>query len=281
MAEDPPKPPDLDRNIAKSFASILSDPISHAAISCKPDTLYKGEPSVEFSIEETGRLSSPYKFSLIGRFSFGRPAMETIRKAFHGFSLKAYFSIGLLDDQHILIKLFYEEDFMRLWLRDHLYIFKAPMKVMKWTLDFISGYDCPILPVWVNLPHLPVHLFAKNALFSICQRIRNPLRMDESTINVTRPSQARICIEVDVLKPLLRRIWIVNGIKGFWQRITYENLPKFCGYCMKTGHSPGDCADGELGLDPKNTAQSSGDHFVHQKLPAEKNSVPPVIDPSK
>ena len=76
---------------------------------------------------------------------------------------------------------------------------------------------------------------------------------------------------MNVLKNFPHRIWIVNGDKGFWKKIHYENVPKFCGDCMKTGHASGDCAGIDLGIkdNHKLTVQIPMDrqNFLTEKLP--------------
>lgn len=63
------------------------------------------------------------------------------------------------------------------------------------------------------------------------------MKIDEPTANLSRPSIARICVEVDLLKDLLIKIWIGTGVgKGFWQSVLCENLPPYCSYCKKIGH---------------------------------------------
>lgn len=44
------------------------------------------------------------------------------------------------------------------------------------------------------------------------------------------------------MKTFLSRVWIgKRGLKGFWQRITYRDLPNYCSHCMKIGHVLENC----------------------------------------
>lgn len=98
------------------------------------------------------------------------------------------------------------------------------MRVFKWSPDFRSEIESSIVLVWFALPGLPIHLFHKATLFSIANLIGTPLMVDEPTASLTRPSVARICIEIDLHNPLPKRIWIAGETKfhGFWQEITPE-----------------------------------------------------------
>lgn len=65
--------------------------------------------------------------------------------------------------------------------------------------------------------------------------------MDAPIRNLTRPSVARVCVLVDLLKDMPNRIWLGMGKFGRWQRIIYENPPKSCSFCRMRGHSLDEC----------------------------------------
>lgn len=71
--------------------------------------------------------------------------------------------------------------------------------------------------------------------------IGRPLKVDAATQNLSRPSGARICVEVDLLKNLPNRLWIGQGDSVFWQPVVYENLPSYCPDCSRVGHPSGEC----------------------------------------
>lgn len=68
--------------------------------------------------------------------------------------------------------------------------------------------ETPIVPVWVSLPSLPFFMFNKQCLFSIGNIIGNPMTCDLPTAEIIRPSVARVCVEVNVLKKIPPRIWL-------------------------------------------------------------------------
>ena len=68
----------------------------------------------------------------------------------------------------------------------------------------------------MSLPYLPVHfIHCRDALFSIVNAIKNPLRVDRATAAINRPSVAHVLIEYDVSQLLLPRLWIGEGDDGF------------------------------------------------------------------
>nr|XP_027103110.1 uncharacterized protein LOC113724399 [Coffea arabica] len=128
-----------------------------------------------------------------------------------------------------------------------------PMKLFKWTRSFHVDRDPSVVPVRVSLPKLPIHLFNQECLFQIVATFGVPLYVDAATAALSRPSMARVCVEVDLLKPLVSRVWIGNGgQEGFWQNLDIEHLPAYCSGCFRQGHSKDDC----VMLHPELTAQA-------------------------
>lgn len=91
------------------------------------------------------------------------------------------------------------------------------MKVTKWTPSFDPCVDTPIIPVWVALEGLPIHLHDYRTLYEIAKLIGTPLKMDSATLSFHRPSVARFCVEVDVTIDLPTKIFIDCGEHSFFK----------------------------------------------------------------
>ena len=66
----------------------------------------------------------------------------------------------------------------------------------KWTLDFDPTQDVPsIVPVWVRLPHLPLHCWNSESLEVIENMLEKYIDRAERK---EQYSCARICVEVDL-----------------------------------------------------------------------------------
>ncbi|KAL2229596.1 UNVERIFIED_CONTAM: hypothetical protein Sindi_1939300 [Sesamum indicum] len=114
----------------------------------------------------------------------------------------------MLNTRHVLISLSCESDFSRLWLRRIWYIQGYPMRIFKWTPTLTPSKESSIVPVWVSFPELPAHLFRKEVLFMVASMIGTPLQIDDATLNQSKLSKARACIELDLLKPRLENFQI-------------------------------------------------------------------------
>ena len=139
-----------------------------------------------------------------------------------------------------------EQDFHRVWTRGIWNIGKFPMRTFRWSPNFHVGRESSLVLVWFSFPNLPIHLFDKNCLFSIANAFDSPLYVDSATASLLRPSVARNCVEVDLLRPLPKQVWIglEGSPDGFWQCIIPEGLPKYCSKCWHVGHSIVHCSRG-------------------------------------
>nr|XP_027060691.1 uncharacterized protein LOC113687226 [Coffea arabica] len=225
----------------RSFATVLQHQPAPSPCKIKPAAQFKGEPAVMFSEEGITKLAAAFRFVVVGKFSHGRPNLDNIRKACSTIGFASTFTIGLLDQRHILIRFCLEEDYLHCWTKGLWNISGFPVRTFKWSPDFKVTSESTHAPVWVALEHLPIHFFDKASLFSIPTAIGSPLQVDAATASLSRPSVARICNDLDIFKGLPVRIWNGAGVHGFWQRVTYENLPSYCSTCNHQGHYSLDC----------------------------------------
>ncbi|XP_022860891.1 uncharacterized protein LOC111381341 isoform X1 [Olea europaea var. sylvestris] len=233
---EPPSP----CSSSKSFAYVLAEP-SIPSIPHKELTVYREEPCIALSDNEIQKLSGSSKYTLIGKFSNGKPQLAQLRTTFDFLGFKGAFTVGLIDSKHVLIIFTLEEDYIRLFLNPISCVCGYPMKVFKWTINFNPRVECAIVPVWISLPNFPINSFEKSVLFSIVSDIGTPLMMDEATANQSMVSNARVCVELDLILPRIHRIHINTAEYSFWQEVVYENIPTYCILCLHQGHTVHEC----------------------------------------
>lgn len=228
----PSHPPPLNSPTkAKPFASLLKA----SACPSQPSPLltlifpsiHHGEPALKIPQSLVTTLSKPFSLALIGKFSNGRPTMERSCLFFNKLGLRGNFTLGHLDPKYMLIRLEDEGDFNHLCIKELLMLEGFPLRIFRWTADFRPEVESPIVLVFVSLPNLPIFLFDKTPLFSIGRLIGSLLTIDMATANIKRPSLAKICVEIDLLKSLPSRVWLECGdvIPGFWLEIEYDKIP--------------------------------------------------------
>ncbi|KAL2235600.1 UNVERIFIED_CONTAM: hypothetical protein Sindi_1292200 [Sesamum indicum] len=115
------------------------------------------------------------------------------------------------------------------------------MRVFKWTRTFTPSQESSIVQVWVSFPELPAHLFHKDVLFTVASMSGTPLQTDDGTLNQSKLSKARTCIELDFLKPRLEEFKIQIFGETIVQRNEYEQIPHYCSLCKHVGHRDSEC----------------------------------------
>ena len=94
------------------------------------------------------------------------------------------------------------------------------------------------IAVWIRLNELLIEYYHAEALHQIDKTIGNVLRVDTHTASETRGRFARLCVQVDVNKPLAIAILIGK----FKQPICYEGIHKLCFVCGRMGHTQEFCS---------------------------------------
>ncbi|PNX97690.1 hypothetical protein L195_g020923 [Trifolium pratense] len=67
--------------------------------------------------------------------------------------------------------------------------------------------------------------------------VGNPIKVDLYTLKVARGRFTRMCVEVDLTKPVVGRV----GINEEWYQVQYEGLHIICTQCGCYGHLLKDC----------------------------------------
>lgn len=83
------------------------------------------------------------------------------------------------------------------------------MRTLKLDPWFEPNVETMIRVAWISMIDLPLNVFAKDLIFSITSAVGKPLTIDMATKNQTRPSYARVKVEVDLVAKLPHRI-IIN-----------------------------------------------------------------------
>lgn len=91
--------------------------------------------------------------------------------------------------------------------------------------------------MWVRLPELPIEFYELTILKKIGKTIGPILRIDSQTLNGERGRFVRICIQIDVNKPLIRSINIGRMI----QPVQYGGLNSLCFAYGCLGHRKDQC----------------------------------------
>ncbi|CAN1182666.1 hypothetical protein LINPERHAP2_LOCUS36101 [Linum perenne] len=132
-------------------------------------------------------------------------------------------------------------------------------------------YLCPeesslsTLRVWIRIPGLPLEYFDATVLKTIGDKNGKTVRIDHTTLQDNRVNFTRICVEVDLSKPLLSKYHLRRRVR----RIEYEGLHTNFFSCGCYGHQQEACSFNKLsgeGMEAGMVADVSFDNPIfHQE----------------
>lgn len=93
------------------------------------------------------------------------------------------------------------------------------------------------IAAWVRIPDLPIEFYSVEALGLIGNMIGKTIKIDRSTSIYEKGGFARICVEIDLQKPLLPAFKLF----GETHQLVYEGLHLVCFECGKYGHEKNVC----------------------------------------
>ncbi|VFQ80769.1 unnamed protein product [Cuscuta campestris] len=200
--------------------------------------LRNGNPSVVFTGEEQ-HVAQELQYAVVGRSNIS-PPLNDLHRILHSIGFKA-FSIKPLSRYDTLFIFQFEHDYQRFLLRRTWKFGKADFYVFKWSPDYSSSTDCPVIPVWVSIFNVPLHLFHPPALYTLASCLGRPIKPDERTLFGKNTSRARMCIEIDFSNPVPQAIHLRLGARDFNLPLTIEKPPYFCRTCKLLGHKESPC----------------------------------------
>ncbi|KAK8913558.1 hypothetical protein KSP39_PZI024512 [Platanthera zijinensis] len=207
----------------------------------RPISIINDLPAILFTDEEIANLAKPFNLSLVGKLSARKPSMDSIRALLSRLKLSGKYTTGTLDSRHILITFSEEKDYTRVFSQGVFYLGNSNLKILKWTPGFNPIRECPVIPIWISLTGLKLEFYNQHTLLSISRIFGKPLKLDEAKLRMTRPSKARILVELDITAKHSDKIWLGALRCGYAQTVELENVPYYCGHCACLGHSEDNC----------------------------------------
>lgn len=89
----------------------------------------------------------------------------------------------------------------------------------------------------MRFPKLPIEFYDTTVLKEIGSAIGPALRIDSYTASKSKGSYARLCIQVELDKPLIKSIQIGRLV----QQVLYEGISTLCFCCGRMGHKQENC----------------------------------------
>ncbi|XP_031108885.1 uncharacterized protein LOC116013635 [Ipomoea triloba] len=196
-------------------------------------------PIIRVTKEEKERLRRPWRRTLIikllGRkvsYSFLINRLQRMWKPEAGFDLIA------LDQDFYLAKFESLRDYEFAKYDGPWIILGHYLTVQEWVPNFIPWKNkLDKLLVWIRFPSLPIEYFEEEFLMKIGREVGRPVKVDYTTSLVSKGKFGRICVELDMTKPLLSKFTLAEEV---WP-IEYEGIHMVCFKCGIYSHKQGQC----------------------------------------
>ena len=121
-----------------------------------------------------------------------------------------------LDDDFFLAKFSAVDDYECAILRGPWMIFNHYLTVRQWHLNFNPNQSSlQSVLVWVRIPYLLIEYFNYKFLMTVGSKIGKPVRIDDAASTVSRGYYAGICMEIDLLKPLVTKFKLRRKVRKF------------------------------------------------------------------
>nr|POF05057.1 hypothetical protein CFP56_35619 [Quercus suber] len=181
------------------------------------DDLCEGMTALKLSKEEKRRIREPWGQSIIVK-TFGRNVGYMFLSSRLRTMWKPVGRMDIIDLEHghFLIKFELKPDLD----------------------EVLKGGPWFVVAVWLRLPDLPIEFYEPTILKKIGNTIGPVLKIDSHTFNGERGRFARICIQTNVEKPLIKTVKIGKVV----QAVQYEGINDICFACGRIGHKKEGCS---------------------------------------
>nr|POF01449.1 uncharacterized protein CFP56_35727 [Quercus suber] len=203
------------------------------------EVLYEGLAAVKFSKEFKQHIRTPWSKAIIVKV-FGR----TVGFSFlHSRLLSMWKPTGRLDCVGLglgffLVRLSLKEDYENILRKGPWFIGEHFLSIRPWEANFRpASASVSSIAVWIRLNELPIEYYNVEALLQIGKSVGNVLRIDTHTAFEAKGRFARLCVHIDIDKPLITTILIGK----FEQPVCYEGVQKLCFSCGRMGHRRENC----------------------------------------
>jgi hypothetical protein len=196
-------------------------------------------PEFILSKFEEKRIYRPWRrgviVKLLGR-RIGYKALETRLKQM--WVRKGSINIIDLSNDYYLVAFTNEEDQYAALMDGPWFIYDHYLTVQEWKPNFNPISDTiKEVAVWMRISGLPIEYYDSQILSFIGNNVGKTVKVDKNTLTQERGKYARLCVQVDLTKPLLAMF----TLKGRKYTIEYEGLHMLCMTCGRFGHYKEGC----------------------------------------
>lgn len=213
-------------------------------------------PNFVFSEKEEKHIQRPWKRGDIVKLLGKRIGYKALDNRLNQMWVrKGIISIIDLSNDYYLVAFSHEDDKRAAMMSGPWFIYDHYLSVKDWRPNFQPEIDTiNEVAVWVRISGLMIEYYDARALSFFGDRIGRTVKVDKTTIKQERGKYARICVTVNLAKPLLAML----RIQGSSYKLEYEGLHLLCLMCGRYGHYKEDCPQSIKGKQVVGESTSSG-----------------------
>ncbi|PNY04054.1 ribonuclease H, partial [Trifolium pratense] len=197
------------------------------------------KPMVHIADSVFDGLCDPWKDALVVKLLGKNIGFNTLKdRLTRLWKLTSGFDMLDINNGFYMIKFDLESDKIKVVDGGPWMVFDHYLRVQSWSPEFVSpSAKIDRTMVWIRFPGLNVVFYDESVLLAIAAAVGVPIKVDPNTLDVRRGRFARVCVEIDLNKPVIGKVWI----KGHWYRVEYEGLHRICFKCGCYGHLGRNC----------------------------------------
>ncbi|KAL7238170.1 hypothetical protein ACSBR2_004301 [Camellia fascicularis] len=167
-------------------------------------------------------------------------------------NLQAGFETLAIGNGFFIVKFEVMEDYSKVFTGGPWVVMDRYVIVRKWQPDFKSDEaEEDTTAIWVRFPNLPIEYYDEKVLYHIVKVLGKPLKVDINTAMAARGKYARVCVKMDLRKPLISHI----TIRRYDYVVEYEHLHLLCFSCSRVGHRKEKCHEFRM-IQPEKAIQN-------------------------
>ncbi|XP_019173812.1 PREDICTED: uncharacterized protein LOC109169384 [Ipomoea nil] len=196
-------------------------------------------PTIRLTKKEIDAIRAPWKKTLIVKV-MGRSVgyAYLLRRLGSMWKPKGSLELIAIENGYFLVRFGSVDDIEFAMFEGPWMVLDHYLIVKPWEPDFDPYSDhTEKMLVWVRIPCLPAEYYNLIFLKKLGNKVGRSIRVDQATSLVSMGYFARICVEVDITRPLILKFKYKDRVRS----VAYEGIHLVCFSCEVYGHSPDAC----------------------------------------